>query len=602
MATDFYGSCTGNSSSKYDIWIKVKQNSQDIGSNKSNVSVTMYLKRNDGYAGSAYNINTSANTAKLTVGGVVKVNKNLAIDTRNGATVTLASWTGDVAHSADGTLSLAVSGSFTITGSSGLSGGSAKGSFKCTTIPRKSTLSLSLTTVSPGGSVTAAITPCSNNFSHKIKFKIGEKSKTISLDKTMLSSSFSVPLDWAGQVTSSRSGTITVTLTTYNGSSSIGSVSYNLKLQIPDTDEYRPDFSLSVSRVDNNVPAEWGEYVQGESQVNVAVSDIVTKQGAQNSSCSITVGKLTASAVSKVFSLPDSGEINISVTVKDSRGLKKTKTEKITVLPYSPPSVIIKSLKRCNQQGDADIYGTSALVEYELSYSSVNGKNTCNGFCKRKSNNNALFTQSVSLGASPCVVFPGEIVISDTYAFSFGVEDGIYFSDNQVLRYLSSSNIPFNIKRGGNGASFGKFAENDDCLSVGWNIQTDKSITSEGEINGKGGLKGELYSENIVCFPSASCENLMGEVKYFPGIRAVYVNIRVTVKTALNANEKGYIATVSSAFPAHFTPLESFVNGDEALLSKGGIFSDTGEIFVSPNKSVPVGRYIYVNGFYIVNN
>ena len=39
MAINIYGSCSGSSGSKYDIWLNVKQNSQSIEDNKSNVTV-----------------------------------------------------------------------------------------------------------------------------------------------------------------------------------------------------------------------------------------------------------------------------------------------------------------------------------------------------------------------------------------------------------------------------------------------------------------------------------------------------------------------------------------------------------------------------------
>ena len=172
MAVNFYGSCAGSSAQKYDIWLNVKQNSQSIENNKTNVTVKLLLKRNDGYAASAYNLNADSNTVTLKVGGTTRVNEGIAIDTRNGVTVTLAQWKGDVEHNTDGTLSLAISGSFTMNGTS-VTGGSASGSFECTTIPRASALKFSVTSVNPQGTIGAEITSASGSFTHKIKWAFG---------------------------------------------------------------------------------------------------------------------------------------------------------------------------------------------------------------------------------------------------------------------------------------------------------------------------------------------------------------------------------------------------------------------------------------------
>ena len=161
MAINIYGSCSGSSGNKYDLWLNVAQNSQSIEDNKSNVTVRLYLKRNDGYSSSAYNLNEDSNSVTLKVGGKERVNKNLSIDTRNSTKVLLASWTGEVSHNDDGSLSLPVSGSFAM-GGTGLSGGSVSGSFSCTDIPRASTLTLSKSSLNPLDSVGASLITASN--------------------------------------------------------------------------------------------------------------------------------------------------------------------------------------------------------------------------------------------------------------------------------------------------------------------------------------------------------------------------------------------------------------------------------------------------------
>lgn len=122
------GSCTGSNSGKYSCWIDWIVNKQNDEKNKSNVTITYKTQRNDGVAQSAYNLN-KVNPVTLSVGGIVRVSEKIGIDTRNNKIVTLATWTGDVSHDEDGTLSLNISGSFSMsgTGVSTLTGGSASG-------------------------------------------------------------------------------------------------------------------------------------------------------------------------------------------------------------------------------------------------------------------------------------------------------------------------------------------------------------------------------------------------------------------------------------------------------------------------------------------
>lgn len=101
MAIKYYGSCSGNAGAKYNVWLEVTENSQSVENNVSNLSVTLKLKRNDGFSGSAYNLNEDENFAKITLNEKTKVSKNLKIDTRNNVTVTLLNWSGEVPHNSD---------------------------------------------------------------------------------------------------------------------------------------------------------------------------------------------------------------------------------------------------------------------------------------------------------------------------------------------------------------------------------------------------------------------------------------------------------------------------------------------------------------------
>ncbi len=580
MAINIYGSCSGSSGSKYDIWLNVKQNSQSIEENKSNVTVKLCLKRNDGYASSAYNLNESSNTVILKVGGKEKVNKNLTIDTRNNVTVTLATWTGDVTHQADGTLSLTLSSSF-LMGGTGLSGGSVSGNFNCTDIPRASTLTLSKSSLNPLESVGATLNVASDGFSHKIKWSLGESSVTHSLSAGVTKDAFTVPLSWAEEIVSAKSGKISVTLATYKGTKKIGSKAYSLKLIIPATEEFLPDFNLITERIDNSVPAEIGEYVKGKSQIKLNIENLNLKHSAKASSYTAKVGSSSKTKLPATFDLTKSGEITVSVTVKDSRGFSVTKTETINVLNYSVPTVSVNSLYRCDKNGNKTTSGTYLLCNLNIKFSSVNDKNIPCITYKYKKADGDTYSGEIPIGESVSILGSGEFLNNSSYILAFKITDSITEENDFIEVTVPSADIPFNIRKGGKGASFGCYSEKENELTVAWDLN----------------VKGDLVYENVGIETSLLVTDKRGIVRYLPCLELVVVRLRFTANQSISAGSSHIIATFEKT-PTLFTPVTVSINTGSEKIGQGGIKSETGQLVINSDKTIEAGDYIYVSGVY----
>lgn len=581
MAINIYGSCGGDSGSKYDLWLNVKQNSQSIEDNKSNVTVKLLLKRNDGYASSAYNLNEGANTAVLKVQGKERVNRSLSIDTRNNVTVTLATWTGDVTHEADGSLSVSVSGSFTMGGAS-LSGGSVSGSFDCTDIPRASTLTLSKSSLNPRDTVGAVLSVASSGFNHKIKWSLGDASVTHSLSAGVTQDAFTVPLSWAEEIVNAKSGKISVTLVTYKDTKKIGSQAYSLKLVIPEAEEFLPDFNLVAERIDNSVPKEIGEYVRGKSQVKLIADSLSLKHGARVASYTARVGTASKSTAPATFDLTKSGELTISITVKDSRGFSVTKSSKIKVLSYSAPTISINSIYRCDKDGNKSTTGEYALVNLTPSYSSVNKKNTAKITCKYKKTGTKTFSNEISINENTCILGEGNFLANSSYILAFKITDSITSENDFIEALVPSADIPFNIRKGGKGASFGCYAEKNNELTVAWNLN----------------VKGDMVYENVEAEAYSLVTDKRGVVRYIPCMELVLVRLRFTASEALSAGSSHTIAVLERA-PSLFTPVTVSIGTGYEKTSQGGIKSETGELVISSDKTIAAGEYIYVSGVYL---
>lgn len=583
MAVNIYGACSGSSKNKYDVRLSVSQNSQSVSENKSNVTVAMYLKRNDGYSASAYNANESENNVKLIIGGSVKVDKNLKIDTRNGATVKLASWTGDVSHSSDGSLSLSLIGSFSM-GGTALSGGTVEGSFKCTDIPRASTMSISAEVVKPDGVITAKITSAAAAFSHKITCTLGSKSSVMNVSAGTSSAKIIVPKSWATEATASKKANIKLILATYKGSQKIGSKSYTVKFQIPDTDEYKPSFSLDIKRIDNSVPSLWGEYVKGISQLEVGVSDLSLKYGATVSAYTVKVGSSSKNSVPSIFDLPSSGDVTVSVTVKDSRGFSVKKSRLVKVCDYAPPSIEIENITRCDADGSPNNLGNSLLVKYLPKVSSVNSKNELSVEVKCRAVSSSAFGGSEIVSQSPSVICSTAISENTSYILIFTVRDSVNTKGIEFERVVPSADIPFNIRRGGKGAAFGCYAENDNELTVAWNMKID----------------GALNSENVdyTLTDVATVSGGLTVIKHFPWMGLCYLRMRFEMKKSVNS-ESAFTLAKSALKPSMFTPLIGYTASGEV---SAGIKYASGDITVIPRVDLKTGDMVYISGVFLADS
>ncbi|MBR5442605.1 MAG: hypothetical protein IKV44_06590 [Clostridia bacterium] len=587
---NIFGSCTGSLGSKYDLWITVIQNSQSLAENKSNVTANFFVRRNDGASASAYNLIEGQNTVLLKVGGVTRVSGNLTIDTRNNAYCRLSTWTGDVAHGTDGTLTLAVSGQFTM-GNDTLTGGTVSGSFKCTPLGKASTLTFSDTTVNPGGVVRATINSPSSAFNHKIKWSLGSKSQTVSLQAGVSVADFTVPLAWTSEIQKSLYGTLNVTIDTYNGNEKAGSSSHSVRVVIPATDSFKPSFEMLLERNNNGVPASWNEYVKGISTLTVELANVSYKYGADYYVATITVGNVTKREMPATFDLTQSGEVTVTATVKDNRGLSTVKTATITVQDYAPPSVAVQSVERCNAVGEIDSMGTYALLKYTQSISSVNGKNTGSVTVKYKAMQAQLWSEPV---AAPRLNVPfgdGAFDVTSTYAICFTVKDSICKESVATVLYLPGGDIPFNIRKGGKGAAFGKFSEKDNLLDVNWDMKVHGSME----------LSGMLNYESVSCECTEKARDLLADLRYYPALNTVFVRMRLVADTDLAANDTHYVAKVGSRFPGLFMPMSCMVGFGNGGQSTAGIVYGSGYIVVRSDVPVEAGTQIYISGFYVAD-
>ena len=180
---------------------------------------------------------------------------------------------GTISGEADGSKSVSIAINITgyTTDGRGANGFNCSGSRSVAlhTIPRRSSCSMPATTMGSAGTIT--ITRASSSFTHTLTYSFGNASGTIVTKTSNTSVSWTPPLTLANQIPNSTSGTCTLTCSTYNGNTLIGTSTSTVTLSVPAS--VKPSIgAFVISRIDGNVPSSWGIYVQNKSKAEAAIS------------------------------------------------------------------------------------------------------------------------------------------------------------------------------------------------------------------------------------------------------------------------------------------------------------------------------------------
>lgn len=479
----------------YHLYMTITQNKRDASTNQSNVTVKMYAQSDSSSYG-AYNLDASGNTVKMTVNGKQVVNKTMAMDFRNKATVQLASWTGAISHGSDGSKKLDCSGSFTISGSSYLSGGNISCSIELESIPRATKPTLSSPSVALGSAVTINISPAVSSWTHNIYYRIGTGSWTRFATGVKAKYSWTVPLAIASSYPTATKGTITIGLNTYNGSTQIGGTqTVNLNITIPAS--VAPSVSaVTVSEAASGL-ANFG-YIQTKSKLKI-VASASGSYGSSIRSYVYDIGSQSYSGLENTYMMGevvrDSGTVAVTVTVTDSRGRTASKTVSITVLAYSPPQITHFECSRCGDaNGSANANGQYLKVTFGYSVSPLNNKNQANCLLKYSVYDDGKWgglTSGTQYTYSGTYISATAILnTASTYQIGLVVTDSFgtasfYKEIGTAVRLLSYIVKRFAI-------AIGKIPEIDNIFDVALETIFRKKVTmnSDLQVNGDSGFSG----------------------------------------------------------------------------------------------------------------
>lgn len=234
------------------------------------------------------------------------------------------------------------------------------------------------TTISAGNgtlnsSHTITLTRYSTDFKHTITATCGTSTITVATGVQAGSYTWTPPLDWCKQSTSSIYVDVKITCETFSGSTSCGTSETWVTMTMPSS--VVPSVTTLSVIDEKGYLSTFGSYIQGKSQAKVTTASSGT-YGSSISSTVITVGSSSKSASSGTFDLPSSGTITVTAKVTDTRGRTSTASTTITVLAYTPPTVQITSIYRCDSAGTMADDGAYVKVTWSASITSLSSKNS----------------------------------------------------------------------------------------------------------------------------------------------------------------------------------------------------------------------------------
>lgn len=326
-----------NNDRSYYLRLWVDQVSQNISDNSSQVRVRLALT-NGAHTFSDYDC-----SASVTVDGQTLSWSGRPSMLSQNSSIMLIDRTVTIRHENDGRKSFSLSATFS--GGGGWSPGTltiSSNSFTLSTIPRSSSVKVGAGVI--GSAITININRQNPSFKHTVRYSWAGKSGTIA-SNVDTSATWSIPIDFANDIPNSASGTGTIFVDTYSGSTKTGTQSTTFTASVPAN--IKPDFTgISLSDLNGsaqNLIPKADTFIQVISNIKVGFNGAVGSYGS-----SITgyyaeiVGKnqSTSSNGGSLGIMNYHGTIKIRASVSDSRGRWSDAREvSVTVLEYFAPAL-----------------------------------------------------------------------------------------------------------------------------------------------------------------------------------------------------------------------------------------------------------------------
>ena len=466
--------------------------SQSVDNNSTTISWKMEL-----VAGDYGRINSNPlREWEVTVNGT-KYTGSVNVSIGNNETKTLASGTTTIAHNSDGTKTFSYSFSqyFAITFSSvWIATVSGSGSGTLDTIARASQPSCitwpehTQNVGSFGDEIAIHMNRKSSNFTHTVRYQFGTASGTIATG-VGTGTTWVIPLSLMDLIPTTTSGSGTIYVDTYNGSTKVGTKSCGFTATVPAS--VKPTCTFVLEDI-TNIDDVYGSPVKGLSKIKVTVTGKTAYSSPIASYEIVANGVRYTSSTATTGVLNTSGKSTVTAKVTDKRGRVGTATYDMNVLAYTQPTISKLDVRRCNEDGTANDDGEYVKATFSAAVSSMSNKNTVTyRLAYRESSGGGYTTVSLAELVNQYSVTDYEYIFPAVSESSYVVIVEATDKHKTAARTTSASTAftLIDLHPSGNGLRFGGIAEEENTFQNDLKFkQTENSYCfySVGESGSKG--------------------------------------------------------------------------------------------------------------------
>lgn len=245
---------------------------------------------------------------------------------RNSTVTVYSGKVGPFYHNADGSLNpISISASSYIT-----SNYSPTGWTTCnmSTIARKSSVYASNAEIE--GTSVITINKQASSFTHTLTYQFGSLSGTIASYTSASSVNFNIPSSFYAQIPNSKTGTCTITCTTYSNGTNIGSTSTSFTVSCNES-KCKPSVSATVTDANQATVALTGD---SSKLVRYKSTARITPSATSKNSASITSKSVENQVVSSYLDISNVSKNSFNVSAVDSRGFVTSITKTATMIEY----------------------------------------------------------------------------------------------------------------------------------------------------------------------------------------------------------------------------------------------------------------------------
>ena len=477
---------TIKTSTVYDsyFWVKWESGGQDVSANKTAINWSCGVTPGHKFYSNAVKMSA------VSIGGVTVYAGGTYSNITDYKEHTFASGTLEVSHNADGSKTLTVSAfSGQVWKDSGyLTATAAAQSFQLAAIPRATEPVMGAATM--GEAVRISLPRASSAFTHTLSYVFGAASGTI-VENAGTEVQWTVPESLAAEIPDSSVGTGTLTCRTYNGGTLVGTKTATFTATVPQSMKPALTNGWAAVSYDNSGTKASGiaAWVQGYSKAKAVFngSKVTCKQGAGIAKYAVTyLGKTVEESPYRTETISTTSA-TVRCTVTDSRGLTAWEDVTVELESYAPPMLVGAALYRADGEGAAADSGAHIAGLATAKFSSIGGRNTATikGYWKSVGGS---YGEGVTLpfGAVGLVTGDVEIAGDRSYTAKIVVTDSLGNS-TEFEENIPTEQVAFHLKEGGQGAAFGKAAEQDELLDVAWDARFREDMQVDGalQVGGK---------------------------------------------------------------------------------------------------------------------